>query len=281
MSTKITWSRSKSILLCMDSDGCAMDTMDVKHKTCFGPQMIECYGLEEHRAAVQSIWDRINLYSQTRGINRFLGLVATLREIENTGLCRLHQPYDRLAAWTENSRQLSNPALEAEVEKGNDPQLALALQWSHRVNQAIAALPEDHGAYPGVSSALQTLSRSADLAVVSSANSEALQSEWQRCELDSYVQALLGQECGSKAFCIAELLRLGGYDKTAVLMVGDAPGDLKAAEVNGVGFYPILVGREEFSWQRLCEEAIGKLIDGQFLGAYQAELKQEFLRNLS
>ena len=281
MSTKITWNRSKNILLCIDSDGCAMDTMDVKHKKCFGPQMIECYGLEEHRTAVQTIWDRINLYSHTRGINRFLGLVATLREIENTGLCKVKKPYDRLSAWTQTSKQLSNPALEAEVNKENDPQLALALQWSRQVNQAIAALPEDHGAYPGVSSALENLSRWADLAVVSSANSEALQSEWQRCELDSYVQALLGQECGSKAFCIAELLRLGGYDKTAVLMVGDAPGDLKAAEVNGVGFYPILVGREEFSWQRLCEEAIGKLTDGQFLGAYQAELKQEFLRNLS
>ena len=64
-------------------------------------------------------------------------------------------------------------------------------------------------------------------------------------------------------------------------MVGDAPGDLKAAEKNGVFYYPILVGKEEFSWQRLSTEAIGKLMDGTFAGEYQDMLKKEFFENLS
>lgn len=275
------WIRHKDFLLCVDSDGCAMDTMDIKHKTCFGPKMIECYGLEAHRDAVQTLWDEINLYRLSRGINRFLALVETLKAVEERGIATLAEPYDRLEAWTREAKELSNPALAAEIERTGDPQLALALRWSKEVNAAIAALPEDHGAYPGVKESLAVLSGLADISVVSSANGGALESEWHRCELDGYINALLGQESGTKAFCIAELLRLGGYNKDHVLMIGDAPGDLKAAEKNGVFYYPILVGKEEFSWKRLCDEAIGKLMDGTFAGAYQEQLKQEFFENLS
>lgn len=34
-------------LICVDSDGCAMDTMDIKHFRCFGPCMVEEWGLEQ------------------------------------------------------------------------------------------------------------------------------------------------------------------------------------------------------------------------------------------
>ncbi len=275
------WNRHKDLLLCVDSDGCAMDTMDIKHKSCFGPKMIECYGLNAYSEAVQTVWDEINLYSMSRGINRFLALVETLKAVENRGICKPEEPYDRLELWTREAKELSGPALTAEIEKYNDSQLSLALRWSSEVNEAISALPDSHGAYPGVKEALKALSAVADISVVSSANGEALKSEWHRCGLDGYINALLGQEVGSKAFCIAELIRLGGYDKERVLMVGDAPGDLRAAEKNGVLFYPILVGKEEFSWHRLRNEAFGKLADGSFAGAYQEQLKKEFFDNLS
>ena len=29
--------RKKDYLLCIDSDGCVMDSMDIKHKNCFAP----------------------------------------------------------------------------------------------------------------------------------------------------------------------------------------------------------------------------------------------------
>ncbi len=32
-------------LVCVDSDGCAMDTMDIKHFRCFGPRMVDEWGL--------------------------------------------------------------------------------------------------------------------------------------------------------------------------------------------------------------------------------------------
>ena len=31
----------KKFLVCIDSDGCAIDTMDAKHKLCFAPLMVE------------------------------------------------------------------------------------------------------------------------------------------------------------------------------------------------------------------------------------------------
>lgn len=281
MNSLENWKRHKDLLLCVDSDGCAMDTMDIKHKRCFGPKMIECYGLRAHRDAVQTLWNEINLYRLSRGINRFLALVETLKAIEERGICKLSEPYDRLEAWANTSSELSMPALSAEIEKTGDPQLALALHWSKEVNEAISKLSDDHGAYPGVKESLAELSRVADISVVSSANGGALESEWQKCELHTYINALLGQESGSKAFCISELLRLGRYEKNRVLMVGDAPGDLRAAEKNGVLYYPILVGKEEFSWNRLRNEAIGRLMDGSFEGEYQEQLKKEFFENLS
>ena len=41
-------------LICVDSDGCAMDTMDIKHIRCFGPCMVKEWGLEEWAQPVLS-----------------------------------------------------------------------------------------------------------------------------------------------------------------------------------------------------------------------------------
>ena len=44
-------------------------------------------------------------------------------------------------------------------------------------------------------------------------------------------------------------------------MVGDAPGDLDAAK-KWCFYYPILVGKEGFSWDRLANEALDQFLDG-------------------
>ena len=67
--------------------------------------------------------------------------------------------------------------------------------------------------------------------------------EWTRHELNVHVDVMLGQEAGTKAYCIEQMKKFG-FDNTHVLMIGDAPGDLDAAEKNGVLYYPIL------SWKR-------------------------------
>ena len=69
----------KKYLICIDSDGCAMDTMNSKHIKCFGPYMVKEWGLETWETSVLNRWNEVNLYTMTRGINRFQGLYRALR----------------------------------------------------------------------------------------------------------------------------------------------------------------------------------------------------------
>ena len=41
------FTRKKDFLICVDSDGCAMDTMDIKHFRCFGPCLVEEWNLKD------------------------------------------------------------------------------------------------------------------------------------------------------------------------------------------------------------------------------------------
>ena len=59
-------------------------------------------------------------------------------------------------------------------------------------------------------------------------------------------------------------------------MIGDAPGDRKAAKANGALFYPINPGSEEACWQRLLDEALDRFFSGQYAGDYEKELEDAF-----
>jgi hypothetical protein len=59
-------------------------------------------------------------------------------------------------------------------------------------------------------------------------------------------------------------------------MIGDAPGDYKAAQANNTLFYPINPGAEEASWKRFHDEAIDRFLNGTFAGEYQQKLLDEF-----
>jgi phosphoglycolate phosphatase-like HAD superfamily hydrolase len=131
----------------------------------------------------------------------------------------------------------------------------------------------------GVKEALAYANQFGDVAIVSSANRQAVDEEWELYGLLEHVDIILAQDVGSKAYCIQELLKKG-YDKEKVLMTGDAPGDKDAAEKNGVYFYPILVRREKESWEEFVSEAVGRLSEGTYGGEYQSKKEKEFLDNL-
>jgi phosphoglycolate phosphatase-like HAD superfamily hydrolase len=84
---------------------------------------------------------------------------------------------------------------------------------------------------------------------------------------------------GSKAYCIGEIAKKG-YDKRNILMCGDAVGDMKAAQSNGVLYYPICVNKENQSWTKLRTESLSKFTDGSFDDGYQQSLIDEFMDNL-
>lgn len=102
--------------------------------------------------------------------------------------------------------------------------------------------------FKGVTEALAYAHDQADVAIVSSANLDAVLDEWELYGLLEHTDIVLAQNAGSKAFCISELLKKR-YAPDHVLMCGDAPGDLDAARKNGVFYYPILVRHEKESWE--------------------------------
>ena len=52
MSIFDSFERKHDYLVCVDSDGCVMDTMNCKHFHCFGPCMVTEWGLEEWKDAI-------------------------------------------------------------------------------------------------------------------------------------------------------------------------------------------------------------------------------------
>ncbi|MBP3648602.1 MAG: HAD family hydrolase [Clostridia bacterium] len=272
------YQKKHDYLICVDSDGCAMDTMDVKHFRCFGPCMVEEWSLQAWAEPILARWNDINLYTMTRGINRFKGLAMALKEINEQ--YTPVEDIDVLVRWAEESPELSNDALARAIEAQPSIALRKALSWSKAVNASITALPDDVKLpFPLAKEALAFAHERADVAIVSSANLGAVLEEWEMHGLLPHTDIVLAQDAGSKAHCIAELLKKG-YDSAKVLMCGDAPGDLAAAEKNGVGYYPILVRREKESWQQFMDEGFQHLLDGSYAGAYQEMKKTEFLKNL-
>lgn len=272
--------KKKDYLICVDSDGCAMDTMDIKHFRCFGPCMVDEWELDEWREAILSRWNDINLYTMTRGVNRFRGLAMALSEISER-----YRPIEDIAdlvEWAENARELSNSALESAIgEKPQSRVLKKALAWSKAVNEAITRLPEEEvRPFPLAGEALAFAHERADVAIVSSANLDAVLEEWNKHGLLPHTDIVMAQNAGSKAACIAALLEKG-YDTDKVIMCGDAPGDLAAAQKNGVSFFPILVRREKESWREFMDTAFDKLLDGTYSGEYDRQKTEAFLANLN
>lgn len=279
MQTLSDFKKQKEWLVCVDSDGCAMDTMDIKHFRCFGPCMVTEWGLDEWQEDILARWNDINLYTMTRGINRFKGLAIALSEI-NEKYCAI-EGISHLVHWAEYSKELSNDALKQAIkEKPECIALQKALSWSIAVNKSINELPEEQKLpFEKAKEALAYAHTKADVAIVSSANLDAVLEEWEKHGLLDHVDIVLAQNAGSKAFCIGELKKKG-YAVENILMCGDAPGDLQAAEKNDVYYYPILVGHEKESWEEFIDTACDKLVDGTYGGEYQQSKKEQFLKNL-
>lgn len=274
------YQKKSKFLVCVDSDGCAIDSMDIKHINCFGPRMVDEWNLHEWAKPILDRWNDINLYTLTRGINRFKGLIMALKEIDVQYI--KIEDLDSLDKWVSTTNELSNNALTKAIEE-NPESICLkkALSWSNAVNTSIKKLPQEKVLpYEMVKEALIFAHERADIAIVSSANLGAVMEEWERHELLPHVDIVLAQNAGTKAYCIQELLKKG-YDKKNVVMCGDAPGDLEAAKVNGVFYYPIKVRHEKESWIEFIEKGFNHLVNGTYDGEYQEEKIKEFMNNLS
>jgi len=312
--------KTKDFFIGIDSDGCAFDTMEPKHKYCFAIAVCQAYRLAALARPLRDVWDFVNLYGQTRGCNRWLALRDTFRYLDDL------TPYDRFRPFLQAHRKVIEAFIQAaddvpEITLSNDglvrfaadrldergamllegivadpvsvaysqlgrsvvmadtsPQhclLRMAL-WTFLVNGLVAHRVHDVPPFPHVRESLQRVGDQADVMVVSATPNEALQREWEEHDIAQYVQMICGQEMGKKA----EHLRHGAggkYEPQRMLMIGDAPGDLKAARANDALFYPVNPGDEAASWQRFQDEAAEKFFDGQYAGDYEKRLIDEFM----
>ncbi|MDR0870296.1 MAG: HAD hydrolase-like protein [Planctomycetaceae bacterium] len=278
---QLNYTAQHGFLVGIDSDGCAFDTMELKHKECFVPMTIKHWNLQGVSKYARETFEFVNLYSKSRGVNRFPALIETLERLARRPEVKarnvpipMPQP---LVEWIKRETKLGNPALKEEVERNPDPVLKQTLEWSLAVNRQVDSIV-DKGVppFPGVREALKKMKGSADVLVVSATPQDALVREWAEQDIEKYVAAICGQEIGTKKESLELAGNIGKYGGSKMLMVGDAPGDYKAAAAVGALFFPINPGAEETSWRELGAEGLDRFFNGTFAGAYQQKLLDGF-----
>src|SRR2546423_6621385 len=252
--------------------------MEIKQKECFTPMYIKHFQLQAVSKYAREVWDFVNLYSKTRGANRFPALsraLNLLRERPQVKARKVRVPEtESLDEWVARETKLGNATLAAEVKNGNDA-LGLIKTWSDAVNAAIEEIVQGVPPFPFVRESLEKINQRADAMCISQTPADALKREWTEHGLDPFVKMIAGQEMGTKTEHL-KFAAAGKYPANKILMIGDAPGDFKAAKSNGALFYPINPGNEEKSWERLFNEALERFFAGAYAGEYEAKLVKEF-----
>jgi phosphoglycolate phosphatase-like HAD superfamily hydrolase len=269
---------TRKFLVGIDSDGCAFDTMEVKHKECFIPATINAWNLQAVSKHAREAAEFVNLYSKWRGINRFPALLMTLELLADRPEVKKRRveipAVPNLREWVEKETKLANPALEAAVRSTGHADLARALQWSQAVNESIEKVVRGVPPFPYVRESLEKLAEVADIIVVSATPGDALRREWREHGIGQFAAAICGQEVGTKKQMLHWVAPR--YEPQHVLMIGDAPGDLDAARANSVLFYPINPGEEDASWERFAKVAFDTFTHGDYAGEYEAKMITEF-----
>jgi len=269
----------KKFFVGLDSDGCVFDSMEPKHKECFCPVTIEKFGLAPISKYAREAWEFVNLYSQDRGCNRFFALQKTFdllrrRSAVNRRNFRVPELRD-LDAWTRRETRLGNPALRTEIERTQSGELKRILDWSLAINASVERVVVGVPPFPLVRECLARLQPAADIVVVSGTPAEALEREWEEHGIRNFAALIAGQEIGSKKEHL-QFTTSGKVEPGFGLMVGDAPGDLKAATANGLRFFPVNPGHEEASWERFHGEIIGLFLSGGYTQEIEDGLVREF-----
>lgn len=269
----------KEFFVGIDSDGCAFDTMEIKHKECFTPNIIKHWELQAVSKYAREAAEFVNLYSKWRGINRWPALMMVfdlLRERPEVLARHAQIPKaPRIREFIDSGLPLSNDGLKQYMETRSDPELARAWAWTTGVNATVADMVYGVPPFPYVRESLAKIVERADAIVVSATPVEALTREWEEHDIAKYVRVIAGQEQGTKREHLA-LAAKGKYKPEHILMIGDAPGDMKAARANDALFFPVNPGHEDESWELFYKEAFDKFIAGEYAGAYEARLIAEF-----
>jgi len=263
----------------IDSDGCAFDAMELKHKECFTPTIVKVWGLQAVSKYTRETCEFVNLYSKTRGLNRWIALARVfdlLRERPEVVARGAKVPKgDKIKEFIASDYPLSHKGMVQYAADHPHPELEQAVLWSKTVDDAIADMVHGVPPFPWVRESLQKMQGNVDLMVVSATPVEALEREWGEHGIAQYMTVIAGQEMGTKKQHL-QFAAKGKYDDNHILLIGDAPGDRDAAKGVDVLYYPINPGAEDKSWKRFYDEALGRFLNCTYEGEYEASLIAEF-----
>lgn len=263
----------------IDSDGCAMDAMDIKHQECFTPSYIKYFDLQAASTLVRETALFVNLYSTTRGQNRWVALARLFEllkqrpEVLERGV-RIPEGKE-LQKFLDSGYPRSDRGIADFAAAHPSAEIEQCIEWGKGVNELIAWMVHGCAPFPGVREAFEAMSEDVDCMTVSATPMEALEREWHEHDLAKYMEVIAGQEMGSKAEHVRWAAK-GKYDDDHIMLIGDAPGDRDAAYEQGVLFYPINPGGEVESWRRFKAEALPRFLDGTYRGEYQDRVVAEY-----
>ena len=274
----------RKTFVALDSDGCIVDTMAAKQHRFLQPLMAQMLVLSAEEAAIYfACADYVNLYSVTRGISRFKAILLNFEAYNNHPevIKKRYNPLPTadLKAFVESGLPLGNPSLTTWLQDHPSPALEKILKWSQTVNQAIVTSGAEFPAYHGARLALQRMQGRSETGIVSQSPEAVLREDWGRQGLLDYVNHVAGQEVGLKVKQLT-VLTDERYPRDCVLMVGDAPGDLEAAQAFGCRFFPILPGQEEASWEQFNNGIYDAFATGNYTLEQEAALIETFRKVL-
>ncbi len=277
----VDWQPRQSFLVAIDSDGCAFDSMEIKIRACFMPQIISTWELQAIAPLVHEVGEFVNLYSRGRGKNRFAALLQFFDLLrEHPGIrAEAYAPPDLslLRRLLSQHSNLDQDMLRDVAAQQKDAELHRIVFWNERVNAAVKEAAGRVQPFPLVRQSLEKLAARADVLVTSVAPQELLQQQWHGHGLDAFVRALAGQEAGNKVTHLKVAQRYGSGRR---LMIGDAPSDLAAAQARAMAFYPILPGREIDSWRLFYDEIMDLFLRQKYTPTIENQFIGEFLHLL-
>jgi phosphoglycolate phosphatase-like HAD superfamily hydrolase len=274
----------RSVFVGIDSDGCAFDTMEIKHRRCFAPEFVRWFGFEECAEPAEETWNFVNLYSASRGVNRYSALAQTLRLLPTHPAMAGDQGIPDMQGfhrWVDSTDAPSADSLTREIERLSPSSqdrhdLELVRGWSEAVDRSFDAIAAEVPPFAGVEEALRDLHGRSEVAVISHAPTSILIRQWALYGLDRWVGAIHGQESGKKSHQLSAAHDAHGFAPNRMLMIGDAPGDLAAARAVEAWFFPVVPGEEPTSWEQFRLEAWPRFLQGSWNIDYQRGLLAEF-----
>ena len=274
-------------LIGIDSDGCVFDSMTEKQVKCFHSAFIDLYGIpSEVERAVRDCLEFVNLFSQTRGQDRFICFdlaVDLMHEHPDIKGKDVNIPETKdLKAWLAAGPPYGNAGLEDTIKgernaclEGSE-ELKKLLEWSLEVDVRVKGL-DVIPPFPNCKTFLEMVGEKSDAMVVSSTPLAALSHEWDVNGIRPYIRFICSKDIGTKVLHLQLATEGGKYELDKVLMIGDAPKDMESALKVGARFYPINPGKEDDSWKRLHEEVYAKFIAGEYTAELEQQLIDEFL----